>query len=56
MGLKDIYAYFEEHDVIFYCVPAIIRVFAFLHNGSHCPSLSEIVGAKNNPRQSTAQS
>ena len=49
-------AYFEEHDVIFYCVITIIRVFAFLHNCSHCPSLPEIVGAQNNPCQSTAKS
>ena len=50
MGLKNIYAYFEEHDVTSCCVMPIIRVFAFLHNGSHCPSVSEIVRAKNNPR------
>ena len=52
----NIYAYFEKHDVIFYCVITIIRVFASLLNGSHCPSFTEIVGAQNNPHQWTAKS
>ena len=49
-------AYFEEHDVTAGFVIPIIRVLVFLHNSSHCPSVSEIVGAQNNPHQWAAKS